>query len=143
MQDANKDRGRKSGERMPAGLSAGEGRLLSLRILGWRRQGAPAVSAGDRIGAEEGCVLALFPGRIALQQAGRIPKTADPGTQFRFAAGGQGQDEAAVFAVFDLLVGGPDALPYIIGGTGGHTDAERSRFVPGQAKPPCSSSSRL
>ena len=103
---------------------------MSLCILEWA-QGAPAVSAGDR---QRGCALALLPGRVVLQQDSRISETADPGAQFRFAAGGQGQDEATIFAVLDLLVGGPDALPYIVGGIGGYADMESSRFVPGQAK---------
>ena len=104
----------------------------SCPFASWRwAQGAPAVSAGDR---QRGCALALLPGRVVLQQDSRISETADPGAQFRFAAGGQGQDEATIFAVLDLLVGGPDALPYIVGGIGGYADAESSRFVPGQAK---------
>lgn len=127
--------GGKSGDACLPAYPQERSRLLSLRILGMEAAGGACRfrRRPDRL-AEEGCVLALFPGRAVLQQGGRISEAADPGTQFRFAAGGQGQDEAAVFAVFDLLVGGPDALPYIIGGSGGHTDAERSRFVPGQAK---------
>lgn len=52
----------------------------------------------------EGYALVLLPGRVVLQQDSRISETADPGAQFRFAAGGQGQDEATIFAVLDLLV---------------------------------------
>lgn len=107
----------------------------------WRwAQGAPAVSAGDR---QRGCALALLPGRVVLQQDSRISETADPGAQFRFAAGGQGQDKATIFAVLDLLVGGPDALPYIVGGIGDTRIWKVRGSCQGRPKPPCSSSSRL
>lgn len=101
---------------MPVGTVAGEGEPLVPLHPGGGHRGAPAVSARDR---QRGCALALLPGRVVLQQDSRISETADPGAQFRFAAGGQGQDEATIFAVLDLLVGGPDALPYIVGGIGG------------------------
>lgn len=115
---------------MPVGTFAGEGEPLVPLHPGGGHRGA----CRFRRRQAEGCALALLPGRVVLQQDSRISETADPGAQFRLAAGGQGQDEATIFAVFDLLVGGPDALPHIVGGIGGYADAESSRFVPGQAK---------
>ena len=95
---------------------------------------AGACRSGGRAWPGEAGLLALLPGRAVFQQGGRISEAAHPGAQFRLAAGGQGQDEAAIIAVFDALVGGPDAFPHIVGGAGGHMDAEGARFVPGQAE---------
>lgn len=106
---------RQGGKHMPVGTFAGEGEPLVPLHPGGGHRGA----CRFRRRQAEGCALALLPGRVVLQQDSRISETADPGAQFRLAAGGQGQDEATIFAVFDLLVGGPDALPHIVGGKGG------------------------